>query len=88
MVTDGLCIVLCLGDVYDIIHMYFYQRGVNMIIVGLLYIIVLVLVVLWFVAWISMPFKLDRVNQNLAEIKELLREQKGGKTVRKKTVGK
>ena len=58
-----------------------------MIIVGLLYIIVLVLVVLWFVAWISMPFKLDRVNQNLAEIKELLREQKGGKTVRKKTAG-
>ena len=58
-----------------------------MIIVGLLYIIVLVLVVLWFVAWISMPFKLDRVNQNLAEIKELLREQKVGKTVRKKTVG-
>lgn len=58
-----------------------------MIIVGLLYIIVLVLVVLWFVAWISMPFKLDRVNQNLAEIKELLREQNGGKKVRKKTAG-
>ena len=47
-----------------------------MFVVGLLYIIVLVLVLLWFVAWISMPFKLDRVNQNLAEIKELLREQK------------
>ena len=44
---------------------------------GLVY--VLVLVVLWFVAWISMPFKLDRVNQNLAEIKELLREQKQNK---------
>ncbi len=58
-----------------------------MIIVGLLYIIVLVLVVLWFVAWISMPFRLDRVNQNLAEIKELLRERNGGKTVRKKIVG-
>ena len=58
-----------------------------MIIIGLLYIIVLVLVVLWFVAWISMPFKLDRVNQNLAEIKELLRERNGGKTVRKKTAG-
>ena len=26
-----------------------------------------------------MPFKLDRVNQNLAEIKELLREQKQNK---------
>ena len=50
-----------------------------MFVVGLLYIIVLVLVVLWFVAWISMPFKLDRVNQNLAEIKELLREQKQNK---------
>lgn len=23
----GLCIVLHLGDVYDIMHMYFYQRG-------------------------------------------------------------
>ena len=50
-----------------------------MFVVGLLYIIVLVLVVLLFVAWISMPFKLDRVNQNLAEIKELLREQKQNK---------
>lgn len=58
-----------------------------MIIVGLLYIVVLVLVVLWFVAWISMPFKLDRVNQNLAEIKELLREQKDVKKPRKKTAG-
>ena len=50
-----------------------------MFVVGLLYIIVLVLVVLWFVAWISMPFKLDRGNQNLAEIKELLREPKQNK---------
>ena len=50
-----------------------------MFVVGLLYIVVLVLVVLWFVAWISMPFKLDSVNQNLAEIKELLREQKQNK---------
>ena len=58
-----------------------------MFVVGLLYIIVLVLVVLWFVAWISMPFKLDRVNQNLAEIKELLREQKQNKKARKKPAG-
>lgn len=26
-VMAGLCIVLHLGDVYDIMHMYFYQRG-------------------------------------------------------------
>lgn len=58
-----------------------------MIIVGLLYVILLVLGVLWFVAWISMPFKLDRVNRNLAEIIELLREQNVAKRrVRKKTV--
>ena len=26
-VMAGLCIVLHLGDVYDIMHMYFYQGG-------------------------------------------------------------
>ena len=57
-----------------------------MFVVGLLYVIVLVLVVLWFVAWISMPFKLDRVNQNLAEIKELLREQKQNKRRAKRSL--
>ena len=43
--------------------MVVFIEGVNMFVVGVLYIIVLVLVVLWFVAWISMAFKLDRVNQ-------------------------
>ena len=57
-----------------------------MFVVGLLYVIVLVLVVLWFVAWISMTFKLDRVNQNLAEIKELLREQKQNKRRAKRSL--
>lgn len=57
-----------------------------MIIVGLLYVILLVLGFLWFVAWISIPFKLDRVNRNLAEIIELLREQNTAKRGRKKTV--
>ncbi len=38
----------------------------------------LVLVILFVVAWLMMPFKLNEINRNLEEIKELLREK--GKT--------
>ena len=43
---------------------------------GLLYAVFLVLAILFFVAWLMMPFKLNEVNRNLEEIKELLREKR------------
>lgn len=50
-----------------------------MFIIGLLYLVLIVLGVLWVIAWITMPYKLDRVNKNLEEIKELLRESHASK---------
>ena len=63
------------------------NRGVNMILLALLYIILLVLGFLWLVAWISMPFKLDKVNRNLEDIKELMRGQSERKKSTKKNPG-
>ena len=40
-----------------------------------LYFVCVIVFALWVVAWISIPFKLDRVNKNLEEIKELLSER-------------
>lgn len=54
-----------------------------MFIVGLLCFVLIVLGVLWFVAWITMPYKLDRVNKNLEEIKELFRKSHVSKKPRK-----
>ena len=50
---------------------------------AILYLILLVLAAMWLFAWISMPFKLDRVNNNLEEIKDLLRENTKVKKARK-----
>ena len=61
--------------------------GVNMVLLALLYIILLVLGFLWLVAWISMPFKLDKVNRNLEDIKELMRGQSERKKSTKKNPG-
>ena len=40
-----------------------------------LYFVCVVVFALWVIAWISIPFKLDRVNKNLEELKELLSEK-------------
>lgn len=40
-----------------------------------LYFVCVIVFALWVVAWISIPFKLDRVNKNLEEIKKLLSER-------------
>lgn len=40
-----------------------------------LYFVCVIVFALWVVAWISIPFKLDRVNKSLEEIKELLSER-------------
>ena len=53
------------------------------ILFAILYLILLVLAAMWLFAWISMPFKLDRVNNNLEEIKDLLRENTKVKKARK-----
>ena len=50
---------------------------------AILYLILFVLAAMWLFAWISMPFKLDRVNNNLEEIKDLLRENTKVKKARK-----
>ena len=53
------------------------------ILFAILYLILFVLAAMWLFAWISMPFKLDRVNNNLEEIKDLLRENTKVKKARK-----
>ena len=68
-------------DVFDIIGNVY--KGDGMFIIGLLYLVLVVLGVLWVIAWITMPYKLDRVNKNLEEIKELLRESHASKKSRK-----
>lgn len=44
-----------------------------------LYFVCVVVFALWVIAWILIPFKLDRVNKNLEEIKELLSEKRAVK---------
>lgn len=67
--------------VFDIIGNVYKEDGV--FIVGVLCLVLIVLGVLWVIAWITMPYKLDRVNKNLEEIKELLRESHTSKKTRK-----
>ena len=47
--------------------------------VFVLYFVCVVVFALWVIAWILIPFKLDRVNKNLEEIKELLSEKRAVK---------
>ena len=44
---------------------------------GVLYILFLVLVLCFVIAWLMMPFELRAVNRNLNEIKDLLARQNG-----------
>ena len=48
-----------------------------------LYFACVVVFALWVIAWISIPFKLDRVNKNLEEVKELLSEKLATKSPKK-----
>ena len=48
-----------------------------------MYFVCVVVFALWVIAWISIPFKLDRVNKNLEEVKELLSEKLSTKKVPK-----
>lgn len=54
-----------------------------MFVLGFLYLVLVVLVVLWLIAWIMMPYKIDKVNKNLEEIKELLCESRNVKKCRR-----
>ena len=70
-----LCIVLQGGwtgtGKYDIIGLYKKEWGMFLI-WGILYLLFLVLVVCFVIAWLMMPFELRAVNRNLQEIKDLL----------------
>lgn len=44
---------------------------------GMLYLLFLVLVVCFVIAWLMMPFELRAVNRNLQEIKDLLNGENG-----------
>ena len=49
----------------------------------LYFVCVVVFFALWVIAWISISFKLDRVNKNLEEVKELLSEKLATKKSKK-----
>ena len=70
-----LCMVLQGGwtgaGKYDIIGLYKKEWGMFLI-WGILYLLFLVLVVCFVIAWLMMPFELRAVNRNLQEIKDLL----------------
>lgn len=59
----------------DIIGLYKKEWGV-FVLWGVLYLLFLVLVVCFVIAWLMMPFELRAVNRNLQEIKDLLNIEK------------
>lgn len=73
----GLCIVWwggwIIGGKYDIMGLCKKEWG--MFLLTVLYLLFLVLVVCFVIAWLMMPFELRAVNRNLQEIKDLLAQQ-------------
>ncbi len=49
----------------------------------ILYLVCVAVFMLWIIAWVLIPFKLDRVNKNLEEIKKLLSEGLAAKKIKK-----